>query len=44
MFYIIKYEFYTIVDEEDHCYGYYLTLQEAKRKVRRLLTLNYGLL
>ena len=43
MFYIVKYQWYTIVDESDHVYGYYMTLTEAKRKVRRLLTLTYGL-
>jgi hypothetical protein len=44
MYYIIKYEsYFIIVDEEDHCYGYYQTLHESKRSIRRLLTLNYGL-
>jgi hypothetical protein len=40
MYYIVKEQYYCIVDDQDVCYGYYATLVDAKRKLRHLLLMD----
>ena len=40
MYYIIKEQYYCIVDEHDVCYGYYANLFDAKKKLGHLLLMD----
>lgn len=41
MYYIVKDKFFTIVDEQDVIYGYYMTLADAKKKLCHLLYMDH---